>query len=1072
MAVLQKNKIKNELQQKNVVQFIDKKIDFYKNIIEKTSVHVQKNKLLDILGINNVNSCIEKLFEINKNLLNLNNKNTETTIQQLQNINNDISSVLKNYGTYNFEDLLIICFGNNNKLKLSNKENDKLEILKIYFHPTGYKVLNKKDNKKIHDEIINEINENNNLICFDVNDIYKQFHMKVYGIQVYIHDTATNKTLIIFGIIDDIIIPFLNNNYIKNKINEINQISLTKQNGIEFNYDSFKKFVESFTLKDYLIHENEKSICNKFFGYITHNNIIQQKQISQSVKDFIMDDTYNKRNTIINLLIFSYNYENQYLAYLLYDLLSNDSNGNLDTQEQIILFDSFPWLIKKYFKDAMKKTIEYTNELSNFDINKIPLEQQICLLKVDDYVKEKAMMKLKEVKAKSDDSGSKARQYLDGLLKIPFNIYKKEPILNIMNDIKVQFNNIYTKFNIKSLFQEIPYKEKYSNIEILKYVKKIQNSVLVENKNELLDKIKINLLNGNKKMLINNIKIFNSFLSKNDQIIYTNLNKETLKEKIKYHIEYCKNPENNEIFNNMINHFLCNNSNSFTNLSIIKDINKINDNLIKIKNYTTEIRNELDKSVYGHDKAKRQLERIIGQWINGEQDGYCFGFEGPPGVGKTSLAKKGLSNCLKDEKGNNRPFAMIQMGGDSNGSTLHGHSYTYVGSTWGSIVQILMDKKCMNPIIFIDEIDKISKTENGKEIVGILTHLLDPTQNDSFQDKYFNGIHLDLSKALFILSYNDVDAIDKILLDRIHRIKFENLSLEEKIIICNKHILPEIYVKMGLNEMINISNDVLKYIIDEHTSESGVRKLKELLFEIISEINLDILKNNNNNYDFPIEITIKDIKNNFLKNKKEMTIRKVPTKSIIGYVNGMYATSLGTGGTLPIHASFFPSDKFLELKLTGLQQEVMRESMHISLTVAWNLTKPFRKELLREKYEKYNKSGINIHTGDGSVSKDGPSGGCAITCAIYSLLNESPINPEFGITGEIQLSGEITEIGGLSSKIIGSLKSNIKSFIFPKENEKDFNEFMEKHKNDENIKGINFHMISHVNEAISLIMNK
>jgi ATP-dependent Lon protease len=150
----------------------------------------------------------------------------------------------------------------------------------------------------------------------------------------------------------------------------------------------------------------------------------------------------------------------------------------------------------------------------------------------------------------------------------------------------------------------------------------------------------------------------------------------------------------------------------------------------------------------------------------------------------------------------------------------------------------------------------------------------------------------------------------------------------------------------------------------------------------------------------------------------------------------------------------------------------MKESMHISLTVAWNLTKPFRKELLREKYEKYNKSGINIHTGDGSVSKDGPSGGCAITCAIYSLLNESPINPEFGITGEIQLSGEITEIGGLSSKIIGSLKSNIKSFIFPKENEKEFNEFMEKHKNYENIKGINFHMISHVNEAISLIMNK
>ena len=149
------------------------------------------------------------------------------------------------------------------------------------------------------------------------------------------------------------------------------------------------------------------------------------------------------------------------------------------------------------------------------------------------------------------------------------------------------------------------------------------------------------------------------------------------------------------------------------------------------------VKNILDKAIYGHDKAKQQIERIIGQWINGKQDGYCFGFEGPPGCGKTTLAKKGLANCLQDENGIPRPFSMIQMGGDANGSSIHGHNYTYVGSTWGSIVQILIDKKCMNPIIFIDEIDKISKTEHGKEIVGILTHLLDPTQNDCFQDKYF-----------------------------------------------------------------------------------------------------------------------------------------------------------------------------------------------------------------------------------------------------------------------------------------------------------------------------------------------
>jgi ATP-dependent Lon protease len=215
------------------------------------------------------------------------------------------------------------------------------------------------------------------------------------------------------------------------------------------------------------------------------------------------------------------------------------------------------------------------------------------------------------------------------------------------------------------------------------------------------------------------------------------------------------------------------------------------------------------------ETPKKQIELIIGQWINGEQDGYCFGFEGPPGVGKTSLAKNGLANCLKDSNGQSRPFAMIQMGGDSNGSTLHGHNYTYVGSTWGSIVQILMDKKCMNPIIFIDEVDKISKTEHGREIVGILTHLLDSTQNDCFQDKYFAGVDFDLSKALFILSYNDVFSIDKVLLDRIHRIKFDPLSLEDKIIIVKKHLLPDIYEKMGLENVIEINDKEIKFIIEK-----------------------------------------------------------------------------------------------------------------------------------------------------------------------------------------------------------------------------------------------------------------
>ena len=162
--------------------------------------------------------------------------------------------------------------------------------------------------------------------------------------------------------------------------------------------------------------------------------------------------------------------------------------------------------------------------------------------------------------------------------------------------------------------------------------------------------------------------------------------------------------------------------------------------------------------------------------------GYCIGFEGPPGTGKTSLAKKGIANCLKDTDGNSRPFAFIPIGGSSNGSVLEGHSYTYVGSTWGKIVDVLMETKCMNPIIYIDELDKISRTESGREIIGILTHLTDSSQNDEFFDKYFSGIKIDLSKVLFIFSYNNFNNIDPILADRIHRVQFNNLTKMTKYI--------------------------------------------------------------------------------------------------------------------------------------------------------------------------------------------------------------------------------------------------------------------------------------------------
>jgi len=1069
----------NQKQTNDVLPLVERKIEFFKDIIQKTIIHVQKNKFLDILGISDVSTCIEKLGELSKKIEEIQNSKItamDSIINSLQLINNELSSLLKNYGTESLEDLLLICFGNNNKITTNDNENHKFDLLKKYFHPTSYKVVSKKEDSKKKEDIDDKTT---NLTCFDIVSGYKQFHMKVYGIKIYVYSIPLKKNLLIYGIVDDVVIDFLNNKYILNRITMIKE---NIPNEPCFKTESFDKFISSLMLKDFLIFENQIDVYNNFVGTSTQNNFIKQKQISQTVKEFISDDMFTKRNTLITLLVRSSQYENQYLAYLLYDLLSNDANGNVDTQEQTILFDSFPWTIKQSFKQAMKKTIKYTNELSNFDINKIPLEQQICLLKVSDSVKEKAMMKLKEVKAKSEDSGSKARQYLDGLLKIPFEVYKREPILNMMELVRNNFKELHKKYTIDKIFPEIKYKDKYTSIEIIKNIKKLQGNHISSNNTEKIVKIKEYLSIGDKTKLRANNKSLDAILKKYNKYrsVYSQLNKDGLLQRANDIINtyYNNDDDNNKnIIADIILEFesFANMNPILNNLEIKNDIEKINGNMNIITDYMTEVKSTLDKAVHGHDKAKKQIERIIGQWINGEQDGYCFGFEGPPGVGKTSLSKRGLSDCLKDDKGNSRPFAMIQMGGDSNGSTLHGHNYTYVGSTWGSIVQILIDKKCMNPIIFIDEVDKISRTEQGKEIVGILTHLLDPAQNDCFQDKYFTGIDLDLSKALFILSYNDAEAIDKILLDRVHRIKFNSLSLEDKLIICNTHILPDVYKKMGLEDTIHFTDDVLKIIIDEYTAESGVRKLKEILFEIVGEINLDILKNSDVNFELPINISINDIKTKYFKDKRTAKLYKIHNESKVGLINALWANQLCQGGVLPIQASFVPSNKFLDLILTGSMGDVMKESISVSLTNAWNLTTPTRQKYLIEKFNDVKNNsicGIHIHCPDISTKKDGPSATTAFTVLIYSLLNDIKIKNYFGITGETHFGLALTEIGGLQEKIIYSIKSGIKEFIFPKENQNDFDKIMEKYKDNKLIDGIKFHSIERVEDVLDLILEK
>jgi len=580
----------------------------------------------------------------------------------------------------------------------------------------------------------------------------------------------------------------------------------------------------------------------------------------------------------------------------------------------------------------------------------------------------------------------------------------------------------------------------------------------------------IKLTTGKRETLISNICFINSVVKRHNfkqyRILHSGKKNAFMKENITNTIHQIK--DNTIIMKDIIKKY----SNLFpfsNNINIKEEIILIKDEWKNINKDMSNVKDVLDKSIYGHNKAKRQIERVIGQWITGKQTGYCFGFEGPPGVGKTSLARKGLANCLRDKDGSIRPFSFIALGGSSNGSTLSGHNYTYVGSTWGRVVDIIMEKKCMNPIIFIDELDKVSKTENGKEIIGILTHLIDPTQNESFQDKYFSGIDLDMSKALFIFSYNDVSVIDKILLDRIHRIKFDNLTLQDKQEIVNKYILPELFDKVGLKDMIYFDGGVLTYIIENYTNESGVRKLKELLFEIICEINLEIL-NHEDIKTIPITITIDDLKLKYLKDRNEIKHKKIHEIPNIGIINGLWANSLGMGGIIPIECFFWPSNNFMDLKLTGLQGDVMKESMNVSKTLAWKLTKKSLHKKIIDKFEKTKLQGIHIHCPEGAVPKDGPSAGTAITVAIYSLLNNKKIKNDVAITGEINLQGKVTAIGGLELKILGGIRAGVKTFIYPFDNNDDFNKFIKKYEGKNVVPDeISFVSVKNISEVLDII---
>lgn len=483
--------------------------------------------------------------------------------------------------------------------------------------------------------------------------------------------------------------------------------------------------------------------------------------------------------------------------------------------------------------------------------------------------------------------------------------------------------------------------------------------------------------------------------------------------------------------------------------------NELNIENTKVNSFLKQSKKIMNEAIYGHNNAKKRVLEILSKWINNPNScGNCIGIKGVMGNGKTTLVRKGIAKILK------RPFHHISLGGIKDSAVFEGHDYTYVGSKWGKIIDILINSNCMNPVIYFDELDKVSNTDYGREVIDILMHITDLSQNKSFQDKYFSGIDIDLSRILFIFSFNDESKIDTILLDRMEIIDTKNFNITDKIKIANNYLLPSIKEDINVNN-VKFSEEAIKYIIEYYTCEGGVRKLKELLTNIIMNINMRVLKNK---LKLPILVNLNLLKNDFMKHKIPIEYPKMRDKPLVGYINGLAVYENGVGMVHPVECNYYPSDTILNINATGSQGDITQEANIVAKIVAWNLLSKNKQKKLYNKWESDGYQAINIHSYETACSGDGPSAGVATTVAILSLLLNIPIRHDIAITGEIDQTGDVLTIGGLEGKLIGAKKAGIKHVLVPNNNKADFSKI--KVKLIDNDFKVSF--ISRIEEAVNI----
>lgn len=430
----------------------------------------------------------------------------------------------------------------------------------------------------------------------------------------------------------------------------------------------------------------------------------------------------------------------------------------------------------------------------------------------------------------------------------------------------------------------------------------------------------------------------------------------------------------------------------------------------------------LDKDHYGMEKVKeRILEFLAVKQLNGDASSQIICLVGPPGVGKTSIVRS-------IAKATNRNYERIALGGVRDESDIRGHRRTYVASMPGRIIQSLIHAKSNNPVILLDEVDKLGNDFRGDPSSALL-EVLDPEQNCTFTDHYIN-LPFDLSNVMFFTTANNLSDIPAPLYDRMEIIELYTYTREEKFKIAKRHLVNKQIIKNGLSSKnIRISDSAIYSMIDEYTRESGVRSLERTIAKLCRKIAVSILEKEDKLY----VITSKNIKD-FLGAPK-YSPKEIEPKAEIGVANGLAWTSVG-GETMQIEVAALNGTGKIEL--TGSLGDVMKESAKTAITCVRSIAHKYNIDP-----DFYKNLDIHIHVPEGAVPKDGPSAGITITTALVSALSKRSVNPKVAMTGEITLRGRVLAIGGLKEKSMAAYVNRIKTIIIPEDNKKDIEELAE-----------------------------